>query len=57
MIKRLSRLPKPRSKIVKDRNGQLILDEGEIVTRWKEYIGDLYEGLLGENNINIENIT
>ncbi|XP_050527984.1 uncharacterized protein LOC126898081 [Daktulosphaira vitifoliae] len=47
MIKRLSRLPKPRSKIVKDMNGQLILDEGGIVTRWKEYIDDLYEGCIG----------
>ncbi|XP_008184880.1 uncharacterized protein LOC103309928 [Acyrthosiphon pisum] len=55
LIKRLSRLSKPRSKIVKDRNGQLILDEGEIATRWKEYIEDLYEGLIGED-MNIENI-
>lgn len=33
LIDRLSRLSKPRSKIVKDRNRQLILDEGEIATR------------------------
>ncbi|XP_050424191.1 craniofacial development protein 2-like [Adelges cooleyi] len=56
MIKRLSRLPKPRSKIVKNRNGQLILDEGEIATRWKEYIEDLYKGLIGEHDMNNENI-
>jgi len=35
MIKILSRLPRPRSKIVKDKNGQLILDEGETATKWK----------------------
>ncbi|KAL4142182.1 hypothetical protein QTP88_004691 [Uroleucon formosanum] len=57
MIKRLSRLPKPRSKIVKDGNGKLILDESEITTRWKEYIEDLYKGLIGEDDKNIENIT
>lgn len=57
IIKRLSRLPKPRSKIVKDKNGKLILEEGEITTRWKEYIEDLYEGLIGEDSMNIENIT
>jgi len=34
IIKSLSRLPKPRSKIVKDRNGKLILEEGEITTKW-----------------------
>lgn len=44
MIKRLLRLSKPRSKIVKDKNGQLILDE------------DLYEGLIGEYDMNIKNI-
>jgi hypothetical protein len=37
-------------------NGQLIIDEVEIATRWKEYIEDLYEGLIGENDMNIENI-
>lgn len=57
MIKRSSRLPKPRSKIVKDKNEQLILDESEIATRWKEYTEDLYEGLIGGNDMNIENIT
>jgi hypothetical protein len=55
VIKRLSRLSKLRSKIVKDKNGKLVLDGGEIVTRWKEYIEDLYEGLKGED-MNIENI-
>jgi hypothetical protein len=49
MIKSLSRLPKPRSKIIKNRNGKLILDEDEIAKRWKEYIENLYEGLIGEN--------
>jgi len=51
----LSKLPKPISKIVKDRNGQLMLDEGEIAMRWKEYIENLYKGLIGED-MNIENI-
>lgn len=32
-IKRLSRLPKPRSRVIKDWNEQLILDEVEIMTR------------------------
>uniref|UniRef100_A0A2S2QSL5 LINE-1 reverse transcriptase n=1 Tax=Sipha flava TaxID=143950 RepID=A0A2S2QSL5_9HEMI len=57
IIKKLSRLLKPRSKIVKDRNGKLILEEGEITTRCKEYIEDLYKGLKGEDDMNIENIT
>lgn len=52
-IKRLSRLPKPRNRIVMDKNGQLILDEGKIMMKWKEYI----EGLVEENNIFIKNIT
>lgn len=56
IIKRLSRVLKPRSKIVKDRIRKLILDEDEIVTRWKEYTRELYEGPIEENNINIENI-
>lgn len=32
VIKRLPRLLKPKSKIIKDRNGQLILDEDKIAT-------------------------
>jgi hypothetical protein len=33
MIKRLSRLPKPRSKLIKNKNEQLILDEDKIAKR------------------------
>lgn len=32
-----------------------MLDEGEIAMRWKEYIENLYKGLIGED-MNIENI-
>lgn len=56
IIKKFSRLPKSRSKIVKDKNGKLILEEGEITSRWKEYIEDLYKGLKCEDDMNIENI-
>lgn len=49
IIKELSRLMKSRSKIDKNRNGQLILDESEIVKKYKEYIDELYEGSIEEN--------
>jgi len=58
IVKELSRVPKSRSKIVKDRNGQWILNECEIVTKRKEYIEDLYQGLIEknyENRIEISN--
>lgn len=48
-------MPKPRSKIVRDDNGQLILDEYEIMTRWNEYIEDLYKWSVEGNSMNIEN--
>jgi len=44
IIKRLSRVPKLRSRIVKDKNGLLVIDKSKIVKRWKEYIEDLYNG-------------
>lgn len=50
-IKNLSRNPKTKSKVVKNKDGNILIDEEEITIRRKEYLEDLYEG----NNETTEN--
>lgn len=58
IIKKLSRNPKTKSTVDKNKHGNILISEEEITMRWKEYLQDLYEGNneITENNIEIEEI-
>lgn len=59
MVKKLFGEGKKKASIIKDKKGQLLYEEKEIVNRWKEYIQKLYgDEPMNENikNINEEQI-
>jgi len=56
IIKKVSRNPKIKNTVVKNRDGNILIGKEEITMRWKEYLQDLNKGIneTTENKIEIE---